>query len=124
MRSAPGVSIRAPASGRVFAHDHRVGDRDDLVDGQVRPLRVLADRLGAGRLVDADRADRAGALIEHIAADPADVLRHPLVADLGRTGGRLLQVAARLPATAAQNRVLVHLIPSSSLNSNTGTVTG
>ena len=49
--------------------------------GQVGELGVLADRLRARRLVDADGADRAAALVEHVAADPADVVRHLLVAD-------------------------------------------
>ena len=69
---------RRPPRGR--ANDDRVGDADDLVDGQAGELRVLADRLGAARLVDADGAERAGALIEHVAADPADVVGHLVVA--------------------------------------------
>ena len=92
------------------ADDHGVGDRDDLVDRQIGARRVLADRLGAGRLVDAHRADRAVALVEHVAADPADVVGHVLVADLRRSRGSLFQVTARTPAVASQDRVLVHLV--------------
>src|ERR1700753_4496446 len=126
MPPAPEVSIGTAPSGGVFTDDHGVGDRDDLVDGKLSASGVLMDRLGARRLIDADRADRAGALVEDIAADPADVLGHLLVADLGRAGGRLLEVATRFPATAAQDRVLIHLIPSGSLHGNIadGTTTG
>ena len=62
--------------------EDRVGDRDHLVDRQVGPLGVFADRLGTGCLVDADRADRSSVLLEDVAANPADVVGHLLVSDL------------------------------------------
>ena len=43
----------------VGPHDHRIGDRNDLVYRKVRPLRMLADRFRARCLVDAERPDRA-----------------------------------------------------------------
>ena len=61
---------------------------------QVGALSVLADLLRTRRLVDADGPDRAVALVEHITADPADVLGHLVVSDLARAGGGHLQVAA------------------------------
>jgi len=48
--------------------------------GEVGALGVLADRLFAAGLVDADRADPAIRLLEHVAANPADVVRHLVVA--------------------------------------------
>src|SRR6185437_16528744 len=68
---------------------------------------VLADRLGALRLVDAHRADRAGALVQHVAADPADVVGH-LLADPRRALGGVAQLLRRRPAAAAQDHVQVH----------------
>ena len=86
----------------------RVGHLDDLVDRQVGTLRVFADRLGAGRLVDADGPNRAGALVEHVAADPADVVGHLLVADLPRTLGGHLEVSTGLPTAPSQNHIGIH----------------
>jgi hypothetical protein len=94
--------------GRVRPDDHGVGDRDDLVHRQVGEAGVLADRLGARGLVDADRAHAAGALREHVAADPAHVVGHVLVPDARRAPGGLLELLAGLPAVAAQNGVQVH----------------
>src|SRR6478672_11244500 len=71
--------------GRVGPHDHGVGDLDDLGDGQARRVGVSVDRLRARRLVDAHGAD-ALPLLEHVATDPADVVRHPLA--LGGRAGR------------------------------------
>src|ERR1700730_16149317 len=79
---------------RVRPDQNRVDDRDDLVDRQVGPLGVLADRLRAAGLVDADGPDRAAALFQDIAADPADVVGHLLVADLAGARGGLAQFLA------------------------------
>ena len=94
---------------RVRPDQDRVHDLDDLVHRQVRPVGVFPDRLGAGRLVDADRADRPAALVEDVAADPADVVGHLLVSDLPGALGGHLEIAAGLPAAASQNRVRVHM---------------
>src|SRR4051794_5275196 len=95
----------------VRANDHRVRDRDDLVDGQVREARVLADRLGAGRLVDAHGSDGAGALVEDVAANPADVVGHLLVRGLAGAAGGLFEVASGAPTAPAEDCVEVHRIP-------------
>src|SRR6185437_2939093 len=69
------------------------------------------DRLGAARLVDADRADAAIVLAQDIAADPADVVGHLLVADGFRAPGRLFQLGPVAPSAAAQDHVSVHRGP-------------
>ena len=92
----------------VGAHDHGVGDGDDLVDRQTGALGMRPDRLRARRLVDADGAEAAVALAQHVAADPADVVGRP-VALGGRAGGRLLEVARGAPAVAAQDHVGLHV---------------
>src|SRR5918992_3020310 len=92
---------------RIGPDDHGVGDRDYLVDRQPGQITVLADRLLAGRLVDADRADRAAVFIEDVAANPAHVVGH-LLAGPGRALGRLLQLLWRLPAAPPEDRVCVH----------------
>src|SRR5687767_7463342 len=91
----------------ILPHDDRVGDLDHLVGREVRLLSVLADLLRARSLVDADRADRAAVLLEHVAADPPHVVRH-LVADLIRPARRDLQLLRRLPGAAAQNHICIH----------------
>src|SRR5437763_4393752 len=107
----PGITRGGGASGcgglRVRPHDHGVGDLDDLVDGQAGTLGVLTDLLGARRLVDADRPE-AVLVLEYVTADPADVLGHLVVADVGRTRGRLLEIGARAPPVPAQDYVSVH----------------
>src|SRR5581483_740999 len=90
-------------------HDDRVGDLDDLVRREECPRGVLADRLRARRLVDTDRADGAAALVEDVATDPADVVRHLLVAHLARTLGRLAELFPRTPTAAPQDDVRVHV---------------
>ena len=60
--------------------------------GRSARARVRADRLGARGLVDADGADGAVALAEHVAADPADVVGHSLALG-GRARGRLGEIA-------------------------------
>src|SRR3954451_1879000 len=95
---------------RVGTDDHGVGHGDDLVDGKVGELRVLANRLGARRLVDADGADRAGALLEDVAADPLDVVGHVVVGDLLRARGGLAELLGRAPAAAAQDHIEVHAV--------------
>src|SRR2546429_9854444 len=67
--------------------------------------------LGAARLIDADRPDRAAALLQHIAADPPNVVGHLLVADLpGAFGGRL-QLLRRLPTASTKDHERVHAGP-------------
>ena len=56
--------------------------------GQHGARGVVPDRLRARRLVDADGADRAAVLLEDVGTDPADVVRHLLVAYLARAPGR------------------------------------
>src|SRR3954470_24702065 len=95
---------------RVRPDDDRVGDRDDLVDREVGARGVLADGLGARGLVDADGADRAAAFVEDVGADPADVVGHLVVADLGRPARGLLELGAGAPAATAQDRVELHVV--------------
>src|SRR3954470_1232924 len=95
---------------RVRPDDDRVGDRDDLVDREAGARGVLADGLRARGLVDADGADRAAALVEDVGADPADVVGHLLVADLGRPARGLLELGAGAPAATAQDRVELHVV--------------
>ena len=75
-----------PSRARVGAHEHRVGDLDDLIGGEVGARGVLADLLRTRRLVDADRAEAAVALREHVRADPrmsSDISLSPTSLDLG-----------------------------------------
>ena len=50
--------------------------------------------------------------VQHVAADPADVIGHLLVPDLRGPSGSLLEIAAATATHCAQNRV--QLISSSS----------
>src|SRR3954465_14230413 len=106
-RPLPGSGLRGL---RVRPDDDRVGDRDDLVDREAGARGVLADRLRARGLVDADGADRAAALVEDVGADPADVVGHLLVADLGRPARGLLELGAGAPTATAQDRVELHVV--------------
>ena len=58
---------------------------------------MRVDRLGARRLVDADRAEPA-ALLEHVAADPADVVGHPLASAVERAAAARARPAERQPS--------------------------
>src|SRR4051794_25792136 len=93
----------------VGTHDHDVGHLDDLVRGQSRAAGVLADLRLAAALVDADRAQAAGRLGHDVAADPADVLGHLVVADVGGLRRRLLEIRGSGPAAAAQDHVRLHV---------------
>src|SRR4051794_33896792 len=93
---------------RVGANHDRVDDRRDLVGRQVRALGVVPDRLGARRLVDADGAELAVALVDDVAADPADVTGHLLVTDALGAGGGLLQGLGGVPAVATADGVELH----------------
>src|SRR3954454_9256728 len=112
----PRRAAGGPAGGsglrglRVRPDDDRVGDRDDLVDRKAGARGVLADRLRARGLVDADGADRAAALVEDVGADPADVVGHLDVADLGRSARGLFELGAGAPAATAQDRVELHVV--------------
>src|SRR5690242_8921810 len=77
----------------VWADDDGVRHGNDLVNWQPGAGGVRPDRVGTRRLVDADGTDLSRALGCDVAADPADVLRHLVVADLKRTfPGRLERV--------------------------------
>src|SRR5438445_3228351 len=73
---------------------------------------MIPYRLRAARLIDADRPYRAAALLQDIAANPANVIRHFLVAYLCGACGRCLQVLRRPPAAPAKDHVGVHHAPS------------
>ena len=89
------------------ADDDGVGDQRDLVGGHAGALGLLADLLGARALVEADGAELAGFLLDHVGADPADVVGH-LLADFGGAGGGLLELLGGAPEVAAANGVEVH----------------
>src|SRR5207237_593181 len=104
----PSQAREAPALRRrygIWADHHGVCHGDDFVHGEVGQGGVLADRLRARGLVDADGAHASLALLEHVAADPADVVRHLLIGHALRAAGRLLELLSRLPTAAAQNHV-------------------
>src|SRR5262245_43460382 len=106
------VVMTPPLSGRdqlgVRPDDHGVGDGDDLVHRQVCARGMPADRLRAGRLVDADGADGAAAFLEDVAPNPAHLIGHFLVADLPRALGGFAELLGRPPAASAQDHVGVH----------------
>src|SRR3954451_20427798 len=106
-RPLPGSGLRGL---RVRPDDDRVGDRDELVDPEAGGRGVLAGSLRARGLVDADGADRAAALVEDVGADPADVVGHLDVADLGRSARGLFELGAGAPAATAQDRVELHVV--------------
>src|SRR3954469_15663096 len=78
---------------------------------QLGPVRVVADRLGARRLVDADGADTAVRLRQHIAADPTDVIGRPIAFDR-RTLGRSPQLIRSAPAGAPKDQIGLHVASS------------
>src|SRR6476661_8710122 len=93
---------------RIGPHEHRVRHLDDFVHRQIGGRRVPADRLRAARLVDADGAEPAvRRLRQHVAADPADVVGHPLALG-GRAGSRGLEISRAAPSVAAQDHIGVH----------------
>src|SRR4051794_4074494 len=104
MRRAGRTARPAGGSGgrglRVRAHHDRVDDADHLVGGETCTARVLAHGLRAAGLVDANRAERATTLLEHVAPDPADVVRHLVVADVAGASGGLLELLWRTPSVA------------------------
>src|SRR4029077_2699266 len=69
---------------------------------------MLANDVGARRLVDADRPDRPVRLLHQIATDPADVCRELLLAGAPRARRGLLDFFVRLPARTAHDHVVVH----------------
>src|ERR1700742_3414380 len=87
--------------------DHGVGDQRDLVGGHAGALGLLAHLLGARALVDADGAELARLLLDHVGADPLDVVGH-LLADLGRARGGRLELLGRAPEVTTANGVQVH----------------
>ena len=54
-------------------------------------LGVVADRLGARALVDADGAELAVVLLDDVGADPADVVAH-LVLCMNALGDRVVEL--------------------------------
>src|SRR5262245_18206766 len=96
---------------RVGPDDDRVCNQGDLVGRHPDTLGVVADRLGAARLVDADGAEAAVVLLDHVAADPADVVRHLLVADSLRLRGGRLELVGADPSVASPDHVGVHKLP-------------
>src|SRR4029077_7927088 len=84
---------------------------DDLRRRDPRTLGMLADLLGARRLVDTEGAERSVGLLDDIGADPADVRRHLLVAHLLRSCRRKLEFLRRPPAAGPANHVQVHREP-------------
>src|ERR671919_104174 len=91
--------------------DDCVRDLDDLVHRELGALRMGANRLGAGGLVDADRADAAVELVEDVAADPGDLVGRLVALGLGACG-RLLEILGRAPAVPAQDHVGVQCASS------------
>src|SRR6185312_7098729 len=69
----------------------------------------LAELLRARGLVDADRPERAVALLHDVGPDPADVLGHLLVADLEGLGRRRLDLVGRHPAALPTNCIELHV---------------
>src|SRR5438034_743061 len=102
-----------PGFDRVGPDDDGVRDLHDLVCRQTCPRGVLADLLRARSLVDAHRPESSALLLHHVAANPADVARHLLVADLARALGRFLELLRRAPAAAPSNHVKIHVKPPS-----------
>src|SRR5262245_55562025 len=104
-RTSPSWGAGSGRRGRrIGAHEDGVEHRGDLVGRHAHAGGVVADRLRAGGLVDSDGSERA-ALVHDVAADPADVRGHLLVADAGGDGRGGLEVGAGLPAVAAADRV-------------------
>ena len=104
-RGACGYAASGCGSGRTI---DRVGDRQHLVGGHAHLGRVVADRVGVARLVDADRAEAAVGLLDDVAADPADPVREALLGDRGRPRGCRLELGRRLPGLAPADHEHVH----------------
>ena len=78
--------------------DHGVGNLEDLVGRHPDALGVPADRVGAARLVDADSAEHAARLADHVAANPADLVGEVARGDLFGAGGGRFELLRALPA--------------------------
>ena len=109
-RSRPTSAPRRSASSApsVLTRDRRVlGDALDRVGRQPQRLGVLHQHVGSGRLVDAERAERAVVLAHDVGADPADLAAQGLVdgRDAVEGGGELL---LGQPRARAGNDVLIH----------------
>src|SRR6185312_10783451 len=105
--TASSLSLYGSAGG-IGANDDRLGHRKDLVDGDAGAPRVLVQGLGAGRLVDADGAERPVRLGHDIGADPADGVGHLVFAHVLGAGSRGVELFGVLPAAAAEDGVEVH----------------
>src|SRR6476646_8243243 len=106
-RSGP-FSGSGAGIGRIVADDDGLDHRENLVAGHADLARMLADRFRVPRLVDADRAEAAVWLLDYIAANPADAVRHLVVADLGRFGAGGFEFLNVSPGARPANDIKIH----------------
>src|SRR4051794_26170069 len=92
---------------RVRVHDHRVDHRDHLIRRHPGPLSLLAHLLRARALIDADRPELPIGLLDHIGANPANIVRH-LLTHLRGTRSGLLQRLGGLPEITTANGIEIH----------------
>src|SRR5947209_19922760 len=78
---------------------------------------MLADCVRAARLINAERADGTVVLGHDVASDPADVLGHLLVADASGALACRAEISDGWPAITAPNRVQVHVVSFSLMES-------
>src|SRR6056297_454337 len=95
---------RRPPSVRIGSDNHRVGHRHDFRDRKSRRFGVVADRLFAARLVDADGSELAAPLAEDVRANPANIVVHPIAGFCGTCRGGL-QCRAVGESVATKDRV-------------------
>src|SRR5215216_2342009 len=105
----PGAAPLCRCADRIRPDDDRVGHERDFVGRHAGALGLLAHLLRAGALVEADRAELARPLLDHVGADPAHVVGH-LVADPRGLGGGRLELLGGSPEVAAADRVEVHSV--------------
>src|SRR4051812_37425280 len=94
--------------GGIRPYEDGVHDLGYLVGRETGALRLLADLFDTGALVDAHRAERAVLFFDDVAADPADVIGHLVVADLARTFCCFLELGRSFPSGSSSYRVSVH----------------
>ena len=80
-----GEELGTGRNASAAAH-HRLDDDDRQIG------RMLADGGAILRFIDAEGADAAVGLVDHIAADPAHAVRHLLIADPGGLGAGSFQL--------------------------------
>ena len=105
--SAPSVRHRVRRGSGSGDLTNVVDDGLDRVGRQHQRLGVAAERLGAGRLVDAERAERPVVLADDVGADPADVAAEDRVDGREAVGGGG-ELLLRQPRAGAGNEVEVH----------------